>query len=90
MREHRFTFLCYHDQCEHDPATEVVVRLPDNEIAGPDTKAKLLYCKRDHLNRVIVPDTWDQRHSVLGDGAGSGDDDLPPRGGLPVVKGGKP
>lgn len=84
MRDKRLAFRCYHSACKDDEPLELIVTLPDNQLSSGGTKEKLVYCERNHMNLITIPDTWDIRSLVLGD------DILWPQGGVPIVQGRKP
>ena len=77
----QMSFRCYHPDCAGDPPTELMIDVPRRPAVGAGRKEKVVYCNRNHLNVITLPDTWNVQSLVLGD------DIVGFQGDVPVLQG---
>jgi hypothetical protein len=77
----KIAFRCYHAECANDPLTELVIDVPRGRAVGAGKKEKVVYCARNHLNVITLPDTWNKHGPIMGDG------ETGESGGPPVLQG---
>jgi hypothetical protein len=81
MPRKKIAFRCYHTECANDPPTELVIDVLRGRAVGAGKKEKVVYCARNHLNVITLPDTWNTQGPILGDGETGGSS------GTPVLQG---
>ncbi|HYF61987.1 MAG TPA: hypothetical protein VD886_04185 [Herpetosiphonaceae bacterium] len=85
MRELRIPFRCYHPDCADEQPTEIIVHVPATPTLPQSIKEKFVYCTRNHLNIIDLPNTVDANYPVYGDDEGG-----QPSGSSGIVPGRQP